>query len=97
MSGKSLDYSALFARGLPLPAAQWQSHPKYNFIGGQSDPELEPMEQFIESATNVFKGDPRTSPCITLTATPRVSFLCAASWSRNWPPIVVFTSPLTKC
>ena len=59
MSGKSLDYSTLFAKDLPLPAGQWQGHPKYNFIGGQSDPELEPMEQFIESATNVFRGDPR--------------------------------------
>ena len=50
MSGKSLDYSTLFAKDLPLPVGQWQGHPKYNFIGGQSDPELEPMEQFIESA-----------------------------------------------
>ena len=59
MSGKSLDYSSLFVKNLPVPAVQWQGHPKYNFIGGHSDPELQPMEQFIESATNVFRGDPR--------------------------------------
>jgi len=59
MAGKDLDYSKLFTKDSPSPAGQWQGHPKYNFIGGHGDPELEPMEQFIESATNVFKGDPR--------------------------------------
>ena len=59
MGDKGLDYSTLFAKDQPSPAGQWQSHPKYNFIGGHSDPGLEPMEQFIESAANVFRGDPR--------------------------------------
>ena len=59
MVGKDLDYSTLFTKDLPPPASQWQGHPKYNFIGGHHDPELQPMEQFIESATNVFRGDPR--------------------------------------
>ena len=59
MAGQGLDYSTLFNKDLPPPAGRWQGHPKYNFIGGHSDPELEPMEQFIESAVNVFRGDPR--------------------------------------
>ena len=59
MAGKDLDYSTLFSKDLPPPAGRWQGHPKYNFIGGHSDPELQPMEQFIESATNVLRGDPR--------------------------------------
>ncbi len=59
MAGQGLDYSTLFNKDLPPPASRWQGHPKYNFIGGHSDPELEPMEQFIESAVNVFRGDPR--------------------------------------
>ena len=59
MSGKGLDYSTLFNKDLPPPPGQWQGHPKYNFIGGHSDPDLVPMERFIESATNVFRGDPR--------------------------------------
>ena len=59
MPGQDLDYSTLFNKDLITPAGRWQGHPKYNFIGGHSDPELEPMEQFIESATNVFRGDPR--------------------------------------
>ena len=59
MVGKDLDYSTLFTKDLPPASGQWQGHPKYNFIGGHSDPELQPMQQFIESATNVFRGDPR--------------------------------------
>ena len=59
MVGKDLDYSTLFTKDLPPAAGRWQGHPKYNFIGGHSDPELQPMQQFIESATNVFRGDPR--------------------------------------
>lgn len=59
MPGKALDYSSLFNRELPPPPAPWQGHPKYNFIGGHSDPDMVPMEGFIESATRVFRGDPR--------------------------------------
>ena len=59
MVGKGLDYSTLFSKDLPQPAGQWQGHPKYNFIGGHHDPELQPMQQFIQAATNVFRGDPR--------------------------------------
>ena len=59
MSGKGLDYSTLFNRDLPPPPAPWEGHPKYNFVGGHSDPEMVPLEGFIESAGNVFRGDPR--------------------------------------
>ena len=59
MSRKGLDYSTLFNRDLPPPSAPWEGHPKYNFIGGHSDPDLVPTEAFIESAANVFRGDPR--------------------------------------
>ena len=59
MSGTGLDYSTLFNRYLPPPPAPWQGHPKYNFVGGHSDPEMVPLEGFIESSANVFRGDPR--------------------------------------
>ena len=59
MSGNGLDYSSLFNSELPPPPAPWEGHPKYNFIGGHSDPDMVPMEGFIESATRVFRGDPR--------------------------------------
>ncbi len=59
MTGNALDYSTLFNRSLPTPPAPWEGHPKYNFIGGHSDPDMVPMEGFIESADRVFRGDPR--------------------------------------
>ena len=59
MPGNGLDYSALFNRELPPPAGSWEGHPRYNFIGGHSDPDMVPTEGFIESAERVFRGDPR--------------------------------------
>ena len=59
MPGTGLDYSALFNRELLPPAALWEGHPRYNFIGGHSDPDMVPTEGFIESAERVFRGDPR--------------------------------------
>ena len=59
MAGERIDYSTLFNKNLPSPSGKWEGHPKYNFIGGHSDPDLVPMNECIESAANVFKGDPR--------------------------------------
>ena len=59
MTSNALDYSTLFSKDLPAPAAKWAGHPKYNFIGGHSDPDSVPMEGFIEAAANVFSGDPK--------------------------------------
>ncbi|MEE3015137.1 MAG: PLP-dependent aminotransferase family protein [Chloroflexota bacterium] len=59
MPGTNIDYSTIFNKTLPPPSNKWQGHPKYNFIGGHSDPNLVPMDSFIESAANVFTGDPR--------------------------------------
>ena len=59
MPGQGLDYSALFNRELPPPTPRWGGHPRYNFIGGHSDPDMVPTEGFIEAAERVFRGDPR--------------------------------------
>ena len=59
MADEGLDYSILFNKDLPPPGGRFQGHPKYNFIGGHHDAELQPMDGFIESAANVFRGDPR--------------------------------------
>ena len=59
MPANGLDYSALFNRDLPPPSGPWDGHPRYNFIGGHSDPDMVPAEGFIESAARVFRGDPR--------------------------------------
>ena len=59
MPGQGLDYSALFNRELPPPSPKWGGHPRFNFIGGHSDPDMVPTEGFVESAERVFRGDPR--------------------------------------
>ena len=59
MPGQSLDYTDLFNSELPAPPAPWEGHPRYNFIGGHSDPDMVPTQGFIESANRVFRGDPR--------------------------------------
>ena len=59
MTSNALDYSTLFNKDLPAPAVRWEGHPRYNFIGGHSDPDSVPMEGFIEAAANVFSGDPK--------------------------------------
>ena len=59
MPGKALDYSEIFSRDLPPPSGRWEGHSRYNFIGGHSDPDMVPVEGFIESAVRVFQGDPR--------------------------------------
>ena len=43
MPEQGLDYSSLFNRNLPPPPSPWEGHPKYNFIGGHSDPAMVPM------------------------------------------------------
>lgn len=59
MTDNALDYSTIFNKDIPAPVAQFEGHPKYNFIGGHSDPDSVPMDGFIEAATNVFSGDPK--------------------------------------
>jgi len=71
MADTGLDYSTLFAKDIPAPAGRWGGHPKYNFVGGHSDPELQPMELFIESAANVFRGDPRNISMYTYDGGPQ--------------------------
>jgi len=60
MADEGLDYSILFNKDLPPPVGRFQGHPKYNFIGGHHDAELQPMDGFIESAASQrFSGRPQ--------------------------------------
>ena len=59
MAKKSLEYSNLFAKGLPPASGRWKGHPPFNFIGGHADPDLQPIEGFVESSARVFRKDGR--------------------------------------
>ena len=59
MAEKSLEYSNLFAKGLPPATGRWNGHPPFNFIGGHADPDLQPIEEFVESSARAFRKDGR--------------------------------------
>jgi 2-aminoadipate transaminase len=51
------DFAPLLAPGTPAPSAKWNGHPKYNFIGGNVDPEQVPVEELIEAATTMLRRE----------------------------------------
>ena len=57
MSTKALDYSKLYAKGLPPAAGPWEGLYKYNFVTGHGDPDLIPVEGFIESITKALEKE----------------------------------------
>ena len=60
MTTKGLEYSKLFAKGLPSAVAPWTGNAPFNFIGGNADPDLQPVEGFVESSARVFRRDGRS-------------------------------------
>ncbi len=59
MTTKALDYSKLYAKGLPPAAGPWEGLYKYNFVTGHGDPDLIPVEGFIESMTKALEKNGR--------------------------------------
>ena len=49
-----IDYGRLFAPAVPTGAARWSGFPRYNFIGGHTDPEIIPVDGLVESATRAL-------------------------------------------
>ena len=60
MTTKGLEYAKLFAKGLPSAVAPWTGNAPFNFIGGNADPDLQPVEGFVESSARVFRRDGRS-------------------------------------
>ena len=59
MTTKALDYSKIYAKGLPPAAGPWEGLYKYNFVTGHGDPSLIPVEGFIESVTKALEDNGR--------------------------------------
>jgi hypothetical protein len=49
MAESAIDYSRLFAKGLPAASGRWNGFAKYNFIGGHNNPDEIPVEGLIEA------------------------------------------------
>lgn len=60
MSSSGLDYSRLFAKGVPAPSSKDQPDPPFNFTYGHGSPDLLPIEGFVEAAAEVFRRDGRS-------------------------------------
>ena len=50
-------FDRLFAANLPAPAPRWGGLPRYNFTGGNNDPEALPIEALAASAERVLRRE----------------------------------------
>lgn len=67
----AFDFSPLWAKGLPVPAAKWTGFPKYNFVGGHNDPDCVPVEKLKAAADAVLQREGRTLSTYGLSSGPQ--------------------------
>jgi 2-aminoadipate transaminase len=60
MNSASFDFASFLPPGLPPPAARWAGHVKYDFTGGNNDPERLPLDGLIAAADAVLRREGRT-------------------------------------
>jgi 2-aminoadipate transaminase len=65
------DFSPLLAPGTPAPAARWTGAPKYNFTGGNNDPDGVPLEGLMAAAHSVLAREGRTLATYGLNSGPQ--------------------------
>lgn len=56
----AFDFSPLLPVGLPPPAVRWAGAPKFNFTGGNNDPDEIPLDGLMASAQSVLAREGRT-------------------------------------
>ena len=56
----AFDFGPLFPAGLPPPAVRWTGAPKFNFTGGNNDPDELPLEGLMQAAQSVLAREGRT-------------------------------------
>ena len=59
MTSASFDFAPLFAPGLPPAAARWNGRVKFDFTGGNNDPDRFPVEGMIAAAESVLRREGR--------------------------------------
>jgi 2-aminoadipate transaminase len=65
------DFSPLLPPGLPPPAIKWKGAPRYNFTGGNNDPEQVPVERLMQAANAVLAREGRTLATYGLASGPQ--------------------------
>jgi 2-aminoadipate transaminase len=65
------DFAPLLPAGLPPPAAKWKGLPRYNFTGGNNDPDGIPLDDLVAAADAVLKREGRTLATYGLASGPQ--------------------------
>ena len=71
MSAACFDFTPLLRAGLPPAAARWTGRAKYDFTGGNNDPDSLPLEGLIAAAEAVLKREGRTLATYGLNSGPQ--------------------------
>ena len=71
MSTASFDFTPLFPAGLPAPAARFSGRVKYDFTGGNNDPDRLPLDGLIAAAQSVLRREGRTLATYGLDSGPQ--------------------------
>ncbi len=67
----AFDFSPLFPAGTPAPAVRWTGAPKYNFTGGNNDPDAVPLQGLMQAAQTVLEREGRTLATYGLKSGPQ--------------------------
>lgn len=65
------DFTPLFPASLPPPAVRWAGAPKYNFVGGNNDPDEVPLDGLMAAAQSVLSREGRTLATYGLNSGPQ--------------------------
>jgi 2-aminoadipate transaminase len=60
MSSAAFDFTPLFAPALPPAAARWNGRVKFDFTGGNNDPDRLPLDGLIAAAESVLRREGRS-------------------------------------
>jgi 2-aminoadipate transaminase len=71
MSTAPFDFAPLLPAGLPPAAARWTGRVKYDFTGGNNDPDRVPLDGLIAAANSVLKREGRTLAIYGLNSGPQ--------------------------
>jgi 2-aminoadipate transaminase len=71
MNSAQFDFTALLPKGLPAPAARWTGRVKFDFTGGNNDPDSLPLDGLIAAANAVMKREGRTLSTYGLSSGPQ--------------------------
>jgi len=71
MSSASVDFAPILPAGLPPPAARWTGRVKYDFTGGNNDPDRLPLDGLIAAAESVLRREGRTLATYGLDSGPQ--------------------------